>query len=256
MSYFCGSYPIIEKKALAGQIYSYTLLCPQIAENAHIGQFVQIKAEGYMLRRPISICQTDKEKGTLRLVFEVRGGGTDKISQLGAGDMMDIIAPLGHGFTLSDAPNGKVIVVGGGIGVPPMLDIAKKYGENCTAILGFRSFDRIILDKDYFATGARTVLCTDDGSVGIKGTLAAPLKEELKSGAAAVYACGPVPMLKAAAEEARLAGVPCEVSLEQRMGCGVGACVVCACTVIRDGKKQVLRVCKDGPVFKGDEVVF
>ncbi len=257
MSYFCGSYPIIEKTALAGQIYSYTLHCPEAAEQAQTGQFVQIKAEGYTLRRPISICSADKEKGTLRLVFEVRGGGTDKISRLNVGELMDIIAPLGKGFTVPEKPEGRALIVGGGIGAPPMLDIAKKYGESCTAILGFRSFDRIILDKDYAAAGANTVICTDDGSYGIKGTIAAPLKVELDKGdISRVYACGPIPMLKAAAQAAKDAGVDCEVSLEQRMGCGVGACVVCACTVIRDGRRQVLRVCKDGPVFKGSEVVF
>ena len=257
MSFFCSSYPIIEKKALAGDIYSYTLLCPEIAANAEVGQFVQIKAEGYTLRRPISICSIDKEKATMRLVFEVRGKGTDKISELGKGDMMDVIAPLGHGFTVPAEKQGRVIVVGGGIGTPPLLDIAKQYKESCTAILGFRSFDRVILDKDYAAAGARTIVCTDDGSTGVKGTVAAPLAEELAKGdVAQVYACGPTPMLKAVIEAAKQAGVPCEVSLEQRMGCGVGACVVCACTVVRDGKQYVLRVCKDGPVFKGEEVVL
>ncbi|MBQ8931589.1 MAG: dihydroorotate dehydrogenase electron transfer subunit, partial [Ruminiclostridium sp.] len=179
MSFFCNSYPIIEKKALAGDIYSYTILCPEVAENASIGQFVQIKAEGYTLRRPISICSTDKEKGTIRLVFEVRGKGTDKITELNKGDLMDVIAPLGKGFTTPAKKEGRVIVIGGGIGTPPMLDIAKQYGENCTAILGFRSFDRVILDKDYAATGAKTIVCTDDGSVGVKGTVIAPLTEEL-----------------------------------------------------------------------------
>ncbi len=257
MSFFCNSYPIIEKKALAEDIYSYTILCPEVAENASIGQFVQIKAEGYTLRRPISICSTDKEKGTIRLVFEVRGKGTDKITELNKGDLMDVIAPLGKGFTVPAKKEGRVIVIGGGIGTPPMLDIAKQYGENCTAILGFRSFDRVILDKDYAATGAKTIVCTDDGSVGVKGTVIVPLTEELAKGdVAMVYACGPTPMLKAIVEATKAAGVDSEVSLEQRMGCGVGACVVCACTVVRGGKEFVLRVCKDGPVFKGEEVVL
>lgn len=257
MSFFCNSYPIIEKTSLAGQIYSYTLHCPDVAENAQIGQFVQIKAEGYTLRRPISICSVDKDKGTIRLVFEVRGRGTDKITELSKGDLMDVIAPLGKGFTVPCRNDGRVIVVGGGIGTPPMLDIAKMYGENCTAILGFRSFDRVILEKDYAATGAKTIVCTDDGSVGVSGTVAGPLSEELAKGdVAMVYSCGPTPMLKAVVEAAKQAGVPCEVSLEQRMGCGVGACVVCACTVVRGGREFVLRVCKDGPVFKGEEVVL
>ncbi len=257
MGFFCNSYPITEKKALAEDIYSYTVLCPEVAQNASIGQFVQIKAEGYTLRRPISICSVDKDRGTIRLVFEVRGKGTDKITELNKGDLMDIIAPLGNGFTVPAKKEGRVIVVGGGIGTPPLLDIAKMYKENCTALLGFRSFDRVILDKDYAGTGAKTVVCTDDGSTGVKGTIAQPLADELANGdVACVYACGPTPMLKAVVEACKNAGVESEVSLEQRMGCGVGACVVCACTVIRDGKEQVLRVCKDGPVFNGEEVVL
>ena len=257
MSFFCNSYPIIEKKALAGDIYSYTLLCPEVANEAKTGQFVQVKAEGYTLRRPISICSIDKEKGTIRLVFEIRGKGTDKISQLNKGDLMDIIAPLGNGFNYSTEKQGRVIVVGGGIGTPPMLDIARDYGESATAILGFRSFDRVILDKDYAKGGAKTIVCTDDGSVGVAGTIAKPLEEELSKGdVAMVFGCGPTPMLKAVVECCKAAGVPSQVSLEQRMGCGVGACVVCACTVIRGGRQYVLRVCKDGPVFKGEEVVL
>lgn len=257
MSFFCNSYPIIEKKSLAADIYSYTILCPEAAANAKTGQFVQIKAEGYTLRRPISICSVDKENGTIRLVFEIRGKGTDKIAELNKGDLMDVIAPLGNGFVVPEKPEGRVIVVGGGIGTPPMLDIAKKFGKDCTAILGFRSFDRVILDKDYAATGAKTIVCTDDGSTGVKGTVAAPLAEELAKGdVSCVYACGPTPMLKAVVEAAKAAGVKSQVSLEQRMGCGVGACVVCACKVVRGGKEYVLRVCKDGPVFKGEEVVL
>ena len=241
MSFFCDSYPIVDKKALGEGIYSYTLKCPEVAENAHIGQFVQIKAEGYMLRRPISICSVNKENGTMRLVFEVRGKGTDKISELNKGDLMDVIAPLGNGFTVPAKKDGRVIVVGGGIGTPPLLDIAKMYGNRCTAILGFRSFDKVILDKDYSLAGANVIVCTDDGSTGVHGTIAQPLADELAKGDVAA---------------AKQAGVYSEVSLEQRMGCGVGACVVCACTVIRDGEEKVLRVCKDGPVFSGEEVVL
>ena len=223
MSFFCDSYPIVDKKALGEGIYSYTLKCPEVAENAHI-------------------------------VFEVRGKGTDKISELNKGDLMDVIAPLGNGFTVPAKKDGRVIVVGGGIGTPPLLDIAKMYGDRCTAILGFRSFDKVILDKDYSLAGANV---TDDGSTGVHGTIAQPLADELAKGdVAAVYACGPTPMLKAVVAAAKQAGVYSEVSLEQRMGCGVGACVVCACTVIRDGEEKVLRVCKDGPVFSGEEVVL
>lgn len=257
MSFFCNEYKIVEKKSLASDIYSFTILCKEVAENAQIGQFVQVKAEGYTLRRPISICSVDKQKGTIRIVFEVRGKGTDKLSELNKGDLIDIIAPLGRGFKLPEDKSGRAIIVGGGIGTPPMLDIAKAYGESCTAILGFRSFDRVILDKDYAATGAKTVVCTDDGSYGVKGTITPVLTEELAKGDVdCVYACGPTPMLKAVIEAAKAAGVKSQVSLEQRMGCGVGACVVCAVRVKRGGREFVVRVCKDGPVFLGEEVVL
>lgn len=259
MAYFCNNYQIVEKTAIGAGIYSYTIYCPEVAAVAQIGQFVQIKAEGYTLRRPISICEADKEKGTIRLVFEVRGKGTDKISELNIGDNMDVIAPLGKGFTVPDElpENTKIILVGGGIGTPPMMDIAKKFGDRVIAILGFRSYDKVILSKDYEKTGARTIVCTDDGSVGIKGTIAQPLADAISGNdIAMVYACGPTPMIKAVVEAAKQNGVSSEVSLEQRMGCGVGACVVCACKVIRGGKEFTLRVCKDGPVFKGEEVVL
>ena len=120
MSYFCDSYPILEKTEIAPAIFSYVIDCPAPANAAKAGQFVHIGVEGFTLRRPISICEVDKDKGTLRIVFEVRGAGTDKLSQLNAGDKMNMIAPLGNGFTIKDIPADKtVIAVGGGIGVPP-----------------------------------------------------------------------------------------------------------------------------------------
>lgn len=259
MVYFCNSYPIVAKTAISAGVFSYVIKCPEVAQMAKNGQFVQVKAEGYTLRRPISICQIDKENGTIRLVFEIRGAGTDKISDLNVGDNMDIIAPLGKGFTVPETipENSKVIVVGGGIGTPPLLGIADKYGDKTIAILGFRSYDKVILNKDYEKMGAKTIICTDDGTVGEKGTIAKPLQDAIdQNNISMIYACGPTPMLKAIVSAAKANGVPCEVSLEQRMGCGVGACVVCACKVIRGGKEFTLRVCKDGPVFKGEEVVL
>lgn len=255
MSYFCDKYPIVEKRSLAGGIFSLTVKCPDAAKAAEVGQFANILADGYTLRRPISICEIDKEEGTLRFVFEVRGKGTEVISRANVGDNLDVLGPLGNGFK---APVGKkVIVVGGGIGVPPLLGIAKQNGADCTAILGFRSYDKIILADEFKKFGANTIVCTDDGSVGYHGVVTTPLTEELaKGGVDLVCACGPEPMIKAVVQECEENNVPCRVSLEQRMGCGVGACVVCSCMTVRNGKEHYARVCKDGPVFDAKEVRF
>lgn len=257
MAFFCGKYEILEREEIARGIFSYVIKCPEAAEAARAGQFVHIKAEGFTLRRPISICETDKKKGTVRIVFEVRGGGTDKISRLSVGDYMDIILPLGNGFTVKNIPEGKnVVVVGGGIGVPPMCGIAAHY-KNVKAIIGFRSRDKVILEEDLKRIGAEVTVCTDDGSYGEKGVVSKPLEKLLEKGeTAALYACGPTPMLKAVVAAAKKYNIPCEVSLEERMACGVGACVGCACRIKRDGRELVLRVCKDGPVFKAEEVVL
>lgn len=257
MPYFCDNYPILEREEIAKDIYFYVISCPEAAAAAKAGQFVHIRAEGYTLRRPISICEIDKENGTVRIVFEVRGGGTDRLSQLQVGDKMDIILPLGNGFTVKEIPEGKnVVVVGGGIGVPPMCGVAALY-KNVKAIIGFRSKDKVILEEDLKRIGAEVTVCTDDGSYGENGVVTVPLEKELAKGnTAMICACGPTPMLKAVIECAKKYNVPCEVSLEQRMACGVGACVGCACNINRDGKNLVLRVCKDGPVFKAEEVVL
>lgn len=254
MSYFCGKYPVIEKKTLAKEIYSFTVKCPEAADAASVGQFANITAEGFTLRRPISICEIDKQQGTLRFVFEVRGKGTAQIARVNTGELLDILAPLGNGFRLPKT-SGRVVVVGGGIGVPPLLGIAKQLGGRCTAVLGFRNYEKIILTDEFEKFGSEVIVCTDDGSVGRHGTVTAPLEETLaKGGVDLVCACGPAPMIKATAELCEKLGVPCQVSLEQRMGCGVGACVVCSCMTVRDGREHYSRVCKDGPVFNSKEV--
>ncbi|MCL2036144.1 MAG: dihydroorotate dehydrogenase electron transfer subunit [Oscillospiraceae bacterium] len=253
--YKCGAYPVIEKTAISAGIYSYEILCPDMAELAKPGQFVHIKIDGFTLRRPVSICEIDHKNGALRIVFEIRGQGTAKLTALNVGDNIDMIAPLGKGFTLPSEihPNKRVVLVGGGIGVPPLLAIAKVMKESSTAILGFRSYDRIILAGDFKRADSHVITCTDDGSVGFRGAVTTPLAQELAKGdVVQVYACGPEPMLKAVIEECRRNSVACEVSLEERMGCGVGACVVCACKT----ESGVRRVCKDGPVFDGNEVIL
>lgn len=257
MDYKQGKYQIIKKENLSRNCYSYTLLCPEVAELAQAGQFAHIKAEGFSLRRPISICEVDKAKGTLRLVFEVRGDGTAEISKLNEGEMMDVMAPLGKGFTQLPTES-RVIVVGGGIGTPPMLEVVKRYKkEGSIAILGFRSADAVILKKEFEQAAGMVILCTDDGTAGEKGYVSNALAKALNNGKAdMIFACGPHPMLKAVIELAEKHDVPCEVSLEERMGCGVGACLVCACKTVKDGKEYFSHVCKDGPVFDSKTVVL
>ena len=216
-----GKYPIVSKKTLAKGIFDIEIYCPHIAKAAKAGQFAQVQAEGFFLRRPISICDINKDKGTIRLVFEVRGHGTDKISELNKGDLVDIIAPLGNGFKVLEKGK-KAVCIGGGIGTPPMVGIAKEYGENATVISGFRNAAAVILQEDFKAMGCDVKLCTDDGSAGRKGFVTDALLDVLKSEKPdIVYACGPMIMLKNITKICEENGIYCQVSLEQRMACGV-----------------------------------
>lgn len=256
MSYTQGLYPIQDKKSIAKGIYDMTILCPEVASVAKAGQFVHIAVPAHTLRRPISICGIDRLNGTIRIVFEIRGKGTEEIANLNKGDNIDMLAPLGNGFTLK-GDGKKAIAIGGGIGTPPMLGIADSYKESCTVIAGFRSASAVILEEDFKKCGSQTIVCTDDGTYGKKGFVTDALKECLANEKPdIIYACGPKPMLKAISEIAESNGILCEISLEERMGCGVGACLVCACKTKKNGEEKMSHVCKDGPVFDSREVVF
>ena len=170
--------PVLEKQALAKNIYRMVLQCRSIAQQAACGQFVHLLPVGCTLRRPISICEINKAAGTLTIVFEVKGTGTDALANVRAGENVDILGPLGHGFTI--LPEAKhVVVVGGGIGNPPMLSLAQVYGERATAICGFRSANIVTLQDEFHASGAETILCTDDGTAGRQDLVTEPLKEQL-----------------------------------------------------------------------------
>ena len=248
--------------------YAYALTLEvgeEMAARTSCGQFVHIKCgKERLLRRPISICSWDKT--TLRVVFEVRGEGTEWLSRRKAGDELDVLGPLGHGFDISAQ---KILVVGGGIGVPPMLGVAKAAaaaGAEVHAALGFRDRGHRML-TDEFAECCRSMsVISDDGSTGRKGFVTELVEEFLQDTPCAsadcascsgrpvppvVMACGPKGMLKAVAKACAAHGVECQVSLEERMGCGVGACLVCACDMA-DGHRK--HVCKDGPVFRAEEV--
>lgn len=218
------------------------------------GQFVHIRCgEGLLLRRPISVCSCmeDEPDDLLSIVFEVRGEGTRWLAGRELGDSLDVLGLAGNGFDLK--PEGRYLLVGGGIGIPPMLGCAQYTGGRATAILGGRSRDKIILE-DFFREDCAKVLCaTDDGSLGHHGFVDALVRRELSEdrGYDGVLACGPKPMLRNVAKVAEEFGVPCQVSMEERMGCGVGACLVCACDMADGSRKHV---CKDGPVFDSREV--
>ena len=246
--------------------YSLTLeVGEEMASQTSCGQFVHIKCGAErLLRRPISIC--DWQGDLLRVVFEVRGEGTQWLSRRKAGDTLDVLGPLGHGFDLSAK---RLLVVGGGIGVPPMLGVAKaaaSAGAEVHAALGFRDQGHQML-TDAFVECCRSMsVISDDGSTGRKGFVTELVEEFLRNQPCAgadcaacsgkpepvvVMACGPKGMLKAVAAACAAHGVACQVSLEERMGCGVGACLVCACDMADGSRKHV---CKDGPVFNAGEV--
>lgn len=248
---------LIYKQELAKGVYSFTLKAPTIAGKAQCGQFVNVLCDPFQLRRPISIGGFDASSGILRLVFEIRGKGTDWLAAREEGDRIDLIGPLGHGFPLLDKSK-KAVMIGGGIGTPPLLPLCRHYGKNGTLISGFRNASAMILQEDAAAFGATAIGCTDDGSAGFAGFTTQALEEELKKGTFdMVYTCGPKVMMKKVADLAAQYNIPCYVSMEERMACGVGACLGCACkTKTENGDTAMTRVCLNGPVFEAAEVDF
>lgn len=246
---------LLYKAEISPGIFNFTLAAPKIAAAAAAGQFVTVLCEGFELRRPISLCGFDAASGILRLVFEVRGKGTAWLAQRQAGEYLSLVGPLGHGFSLLE-PDEKVLLVGGGIGTPPLLPVARHYGGNAAVITGFRNAASAILQEDFKAVGAQTILCTDDGSAGFHGFTTQAMEQHLaEAGCDVVYTCGPKVMMKRVAEQAREKGIPCWVSMEERMACGVGACLGCACkTKDESGDPRMARVCLNGPVFDAQEV--
>ncbi|MCX7922944.1 MAG: dihydroorotate dehydrogenase electron transfer subunit [Clostridia bacterium] len=248
----------IEK--LAPNIFKMTVESEYIAKNAVPGKFVNVKCgEGInaLLRRPISICSIDREKHTFDIVFQLKGIGTEILSQKQAGAEVDLIGPLGQPFDLSDEYK-NIAVIGGGIGVFPLLSLLKeKKSVSKTAFLGFRNKEYIVLMDEFKSASDRLFISTDDGSAGHKGLIIDLLEKDLlENNFDLIYTCGPLPMIKKVVEIANKNGIKCQVSLEQRMGCGIGACLVCACKTKLGDEWEYSHVCKDGPVFWSDEVIF
>lgn len=243
---------IVEAVKLNNFAYSFVLAAGAMTPES--GQFLQIKCgHSRLLRRPISICdwQKGESENLLRIVFEVRGEGTQWLSRREKGNTLDVLGPLGHGFEINQ--EGRYLLVGGGIGVPPLLGCAHNAQGNCTAVLGFRDAAHAMLLDDFRQACRDVVVTTDDGSLGRHGFVDAAVREIIEKGNdfTAILACGPKPMLRSVAKVAEEFGVPCQVSMEERMGCGVGACLVCACDMTDGSRKHV---CKDGPVFDSREV--
>ncbi len=245
---------IVSQKCIGTDIYDMVLSFPKGAKEAKPGQFIAMYCEDgtKLLPRPISICGIDAEKGTLRVVYRIAGEGTRLFSEMKEGDSLEVLGPLGNGFTMKEE---KAIIVGGGIGIPPMLELAKQLSCEKTVVLGYR--DELFL-KDEFESYADVAVATEDGSCGTKGTVIDAIKEAGVDGKV-IYACGPMPMLKALAEYAEAHDMEAQISLEERMACGIGACLGCICkTKKKDHHTNVnnQRICKDGPVFDAKEVVF
>lgn len=246
---------IISKEQMGDAIYM-TLACGDMVRTSWKapGQFVHVKCgEGLLLRRPISVCscQEGDPQDLVTIVFEVRGEGTQWLARRPVGHSLDVLGLAGKGFSMQ--PESRYLLVGGGIGIPPMLGCAQYTGGKSTAILGGRSQDKIILADCFQEECAKVLIATDDGSLGHHGFVDALVRQELSEDPHydAVLACGPKPMLRNVAKAAEEFGIPCQVSMEERMGCGVGACLVCACDMADGSRKHV---CKDGPVFDSKEV--
>lgn len=247
-------------KRLSPDTFLIRIESGEISKQAESGQFVNVRCcDGFdaYLRRPISICSIDRENKTFDIAYQVRGKGTQMLCSFEPGDNIDVIGPLGKGFTIS-ALHKRIAVVGGGIGIFPLLQLIKDHpAQHKTAILGFRTKELVVLEKEFKASSDNLIITTDDGSYGEKGFVTSIIEKcILEEPFDMVYFCGPTIMMKNGIRILEKFGIPCEVSMEQRMGCGIGACLVCACKTNKGDDWDYSHVCKDGPVFNGKDVMF
>ena len=239
-----GQFRIVENKQLTESVYKMTLSGDVSAITAP-GQFVNILLDGLYLRRPISVC--DLSDNTLTIVYKVVGKGTKQLSQMNDG-VLDVLTGLGNGYDLSVAGD-KPVLLGGGVGVPPMYLLARKLlaqGKQVKVILGFNTKNEIFYEEEFKALGADVTVTTVDGSYGVKGFVTDVLKNMDYT---YFYTCGPEPMLKAVYRTSNTSG---QMSFEKRMGCGFGACMGCSCKTITGYK----RICKEGPVMRKEEILW
>jgi len=252
---------VISIEEIAEDIFKLTMESEAVSVSAKPGQFVNIKCcEGSqaLLRRPISICAVNRSNGTYDLIFQKKGEGTSLLALKKTGDVLDVLGPLGNSFDLN-IKYSHIAVVGGGIGIFPLLFVINESKAIVKrAYLGFRKEKLVVLEEEFKQSASSLEITTDDGSYGKDGLITEILKRDITSGQfEMVYSCGPLPMLKKVIEIASAGGIDCQISLEQRMGCGFGACLVCACkTHAGENGWQYSHVCKDGPVFNGKDVIF
>lgn len=245
---------IVRQDKLADDIFSIWIQTEQIEKACRPGQFLSIYSRdgARLLPRPISICETNDTENQIRLVYRVVGKGTEEFSCLKEGDMLEVMGPLGNGFTLKKK---KAFLIGGGIGIPPMLELAKQLDCEKQILAGFR--DKQFLIEDLEQYGA-VYIATEDGSAGVKGNVLDVIEKKQLT-ADIIYACGPTPMLRAIQNYAWNHKIEAQLSLEERMACGIGACLACVCqSKEKDTHTNVKnkRVCKEGPVFDAREVTL
>ena len=248
---------VVSQEQLADGIFSMWIQT-EAAKTARPGQFISMYTNdgSKLLPRPISICEIDTETSKLRVVYRVTAEktGTDQFSKMKAGDTLPIIGPLGNGFPLEAGKGKRAFLIGGGIGVPPILELAKQLDCEKQIIMGYRDADTFL--KEQIEENGTVYISTEDGSVGTKGNVMDAIRENGLE-ADIIYACGPTPMLRAIKQYAEEQGIECYISLEERMACGIGACLACVCQLKeKDHHSNVnnKRICKDGPVFLSTEV--
>ena len=240
-----GYFTVTENSLIAKNTYLMSLMGDTSALTAP-GQFINIKLDGFYLRRPISVC--DMDSSCVKIIYKTVGKGTEYMSSLDTGTVLDVLTGLGNGYDLTACGKSPVLI-GGGAGVPPMYLLAKKLldaRKDVSVILGFNSKDEVFFEDEFKKLGAKVYITTADGSLGIKGFVTDALNDLSYS---YFYACGPEPMLKAVYNASVSEG---ELSFEERMGCGFGACMGCSCKT----KYGYKRICKDGPVLKKEEIVW
>lgn len=240
-----GIFEIISNTALTASVYKMVLGGDVSAITAP-GQFVNIKLDGLYLRRPISVC--DLGENTLTIIYKAVGKGTEQMAKTVKGDRLDVLTGLGNGYDLSLSGN-KPVLLGGGVGVPPMYLLAKellKQGKKVSVILGFNTKSEVFYEQEFKDLGCDVTVTTVDGSCGTKGFVTTVLE---KMDYTYFYTCGPEPMLKAVYKTSQTSG---QMSFEKRMGCGFGACMGCSCKTITGYK----RICKEGPVMKKEEILW
>ena len=253
---------LIKKEKLLEGLYKFSVDAKEIVELANPGNFIEIRINENsdpFLRRPISIYNLDKKNGVLEFIFQVKGKGTELLAKKKEGDKIDIIGPLGNGiFKFEEYKN--IAVIGGGIGIFPLYELskqAKNAGKKVYTYLGFRNKDLVTLEKEFEDVSTTLTITTDDGSYKNSGFAINYLKNDLeKNNIDCIYACGPLPMLKAVKKLAEEKEIPCQISLEEKMGCGMGVCLGCAVRTATstDDNPQYLHVCKAGPVFNSKMV--